>query len=170
MNLLRRQPPRQARGRDGGERIPTDRVELGIVDCWQLNTEPTAMTDYCETDAICLPPLLEAMLPGIAPTSQGLGQALLRGRYNAAVARMERTGVPIDTETLTAIRDGWERIKADLIRDVDADYGVFEHGVFKSGLFAKYLADRGIPWPKTETDSCNWIKTHFVIKQRFTPR
>lgn len=34
---------------------------------------------------------------------------------------------------------------------MDADYGVFEHGVFKSGLFAKYRADRGIAWPKTES-------------------
>jgi DNA polymerase I len=115
------------------------------------DSERQEILDYCETDVICLPPLLEAMLPGIAPTMQSLGQALLRGRYTAAVARMERTGVPIDTETLTAVRDGWERIKGDLIREVDADYGVFEHGVFKSGLFAKYLADRGIPWPKTET-------------------
>jgi DNA polymerase-1 len=115
------------------------------------DSERQEILDYCETDVICLPPLLEAMLPGIAPTMRGLGQALLRGRYTAAVARMERTGVPIDGETLTAIRDGWERIKGDLIREVDADYGVFEHGVFKSGLFAKYLADRGIPWPKTET-------------------
>jgi DNA polymerase-1 len=56
-----------------------------------------------------------------------------------------------DTETLTAIRDGWGRIKGDLIRQVDTDYGVYEDGSFKSGLFAKYLADHGIPWPKTET-------------------
>jgi DNA polymerase I len=115
------------------------------------DSERREILDYCETDVVCLPALLEAMLPGIAPTPQMLGQALLRGRYMTAVARMERIGVPIDVETLTAIRDGWESIKADLIREVDADYGVFEHGVFKSGLFAKYLADRGIPWPKTET-------------------
>ena len=107
--------------------------------------------DYCETDVICLPALLEAMLPQIAPTAQALGQALLRGRYMAAVARMERTGVPVDAETLTAIRDGWGAIKGDLIREVDADYGVYENGSFKAGLFAKYLADRGIPWPKTES-------------------
>jgi DNA polymerase family A len=107
--------------------------------------------DYCETDVVCLPALLEAMLPSIAPTPQALGQALLRGRYTAAVARMERTGVPIDIETLTTIRNGWERIKSDLIREVDADYGVYENGSFKAGLFAKYLTDRGIPWPKTET-------------------
>lgn len=42
---------------------------------------------------VCLPPLLESMVQGIAPTPQALGQALLRGRYTAAVARIERTGV-----------------------------------------------------------------------------
>jgi DNA polymerase I len=115
------------------------------------DAERREILDYCETDVVCLPALLEAMLPAIAPSPQVLGQALLRGRYMAAVACMEQTGVPIDTETLTAVRDGWERIKGDLIQEVDADYGVFENGVFKSGLFAKYLADRGIPWPKTET-------------------
>jgi DNA polymerase-1 len=115
------------------------------------DSERREILDYCETDVICLPPLLGAMLPGIAPTPQALGQALLRGRYTAAVARMERTGVPIDVETLTAVRDDWESIKDDLIREVDAAYGVFEQGSFKSGLFAKYLADHSIPWPKTET-------------------
>jgi hypothetical protein len=45
-------------------------------------------------------------MPQIAPTAQALGQALLRGRYMAAVARMERTECPVDAETLTAIRDG----------------------------------------------------------------
>ena len=116
-----------------------------------VDSERREILEYCESDVICLPALLEAMLPGIAPTSRALGQALLRGRYTAAVARMERTGVPIDAEALTAIRGGWGSIKGDLIREVDVAYGVFEHGVFKSGLFAKYLADRGIPWPKTET-------------------
>jgi hypothetical protein len=28
---------------------------------------------------------------------------------------------------------------------------VIRDGSFKAGLFAKYLADRGIPWPKTES-------------------
>jgi hypothetical protein len=115
------------------------------------DSERQEILDYCETDVICLPALLEAMLPRIAPTSQALGQALLRGRYTSAVARMERTGVPIDVETLAAIRSGWGGIKSDLIKEVDADYGVFEGGVFKCGLFAKYLADRGVGWPKTET-------------------
>lgn len=115
------------------------------------DSERREILDYCASDVVCLPPLLEAMLPGITATPQGLGQALLRGRSTAAVARMERVGVPIDTKTLTALRTHWSDIKLGLIQEVDRAYGVYEGGTFKAGLFAKYLADRGISWPRTET-------------------
>jgi DNA polymerase I len=96
--------------------------------------------------------LLERMLPHITTTEEGLGQALLRGRYMASVARMEQNGTPIDVVTLAAIRGGWNNIKSGLIRAVDADYGVYDdRGAFKQGLFAAYLADHLIPWPVTET-------------------
>ena len=52
-----------------------------------------------------------AILPSIMATPEGTRQALLRGRYTAAVARMERSGIPIDTDTLVAIQDGWAGIK-----------------------------------------------------------
>ena len=91
------------------------------------------------------------MLPGILARPNGLGQALLRGRYMAAVARMERTGVPIDVEMLQRLRTNWGDIKLDLIEAIDKDYGVYEGTTFKSGLFAGYLADNGIDWPRTET-------------------
>jgi DNA polymerase I len=58
-------------------------------------TEQAAILDYCETDVSALARLLPAMLPNI-----DLPRALLRGRYMATSARMERTGVPIDTATL----------------------------------------------------------------------
>jgi DNA polymerase-1 len=107
--------------------------------------------DYCATDVDCLAPLLERLLPGIRRTDQGLGQALLRGRYTAAVARMEHTGIPIDVPTLEMLRAGWGDIKRDLIADVDKDYGVFEGTTFKSGLFAAWLDGEGIAWPRTPT-------------------
>ena len=55
------------------------------------------------------------MLPGILgrvpdPT-MALGQALLRGRYMAAAARMEWAGVPIDVPMLARLRAGWDGIK-----------------------------------------------------------
>ena len=95
--------------------------------------------------------LLERMLPGILARPNGLGQALLRGRYMAAVARMERTGVPIDFEMLQRLRMNWGRIKIDLIEAIDKDYGVYEGTTFKAGLFAGYLADNRIDWPRTAT-------------------
>src|SRR5262249_2091525 len=94
---------------------------------------------------------LERMLPTITATPQGLGQALLRGRYVAAVARMENTGVPIDTDMLSELRARWDSIKRDLIGAIDKDFGVFEGTVFKDGLFAAYLVDNKIDWPRTET-------------------
>jgi DNA polymerase-1 len=98
-----------------------------------------------------LPPLLAAMLPGIMITREGLGQALLRGRYTAAVAHMEHNGIPIDVDTLAAIQGGWDDIKMQLIEEVDAQYGVYDGGHFRDGLLAKYLLDQKIPWPRTDT-------------------
>jgi DNA polymerase-1 len=113
--------------------------------------ERQALLDYCQTDVDPLGPLLERMLPAILTRPAGLGQALLRGRYTAAVARMEQAGVPIDTELLEVLRDRWEAIKLDLIADVDQGYGVFDGATFKADRFEAWLATAGIPWPRTDT-------------------
>ena len=120
------------------------------ADPWTA-AERARILDYCQTDVDPMGALLERMLPGIQARPNGLGQALLRGRYMAAVARMERTGVPIDVEMLQRLRTNWGQIKSDLIEAIDKDYGVYEGTTFKSGLFAGYLADNGIDWPRTET-------------------
>ncbi len=114
-------------------------------------SERGAIVDYCATDVDCLGPLLERMLPGIRRTKQGLGQALLRGRYIAAVARMEHTGIPIDVPMLNMLRRHWDDIKLGLIADIDKDYGVYEGTTFKAGLFASWLDAEGIAWPRTST-------------------
>jgi hypothetical protein len=107
--------------------------------------------DYCQTDVDPIGALLERMLPAILARPNGLGQALLRGRYMAAVARIERAGVPIDTATLERLRARWRELKLDLVAAIDKDYGVFEGASFKDGLFAGYLADNRIDWPRTAT-------------------
>ena len=59
------------------------------------------------------PPCCRRMLPGILGRQRdariALGQALLRGRYMAAAARIEWAGVPIDTAMLPAPPDGLGR-------------------------------------------------------------
>jgi hypothetical protein len=82
--------------------------------------EKTALLNYCRTDVDALDRLLPVMLPHV-----DLPRALFRGRYMAAVARMEWAGVPLDSEAFAALRDGWDRIKKGLVRAVDKDYGVY---------------------------------------------
>jgi DNA polymerase I len=100
------------------------------------DAERTAILDYCETDVKALARLLPTMLPKI-----DLPRALLRGRYMAAVARMERNGVPIDTRTLEHLKRHWQDIQDQLIGAIDKDYGVYEGRTFKSDRFGIGLAE-----------------------------
>jgi hypothetical protein len=113
--------------------------------------ERRRVLDYCQSDVDPLGPLLERMLPRIRSRPHGLGQALLRGRYTAAVARMEHVGVPVDVDRLALIRQHWQGIKRELVAAVDKDYGVYEGTTFKAGLFAAWLAGKRIDWPRTTT-------------------
>jgi hypothetical protein len=112
---------------------------------WSV-TEKIALLDYCESDVAALARLLPVMLPYI-----DLPRALLRGRYMAAVARMERHGVPLDTATLERLRRHWSDIQDQLIAEIDSDYGVYDGRTFKSDRFAAYLVRQGIPWPRHES-------------------
>ena len=74
-----------------------------------------------------------------------------RGRFMGAVARMEWAGVPIDTETLSRLRSGWESIQDRLIQSVDSRFGVFDGRTFEAARWAGWLARSGIPWPRFES-------------------
>ena len=70
----------------------------------------------------------------------------------SAAARIEWTGIPIDTEQLGRLRENWEGIQARLIQKIDRDYGVFEGSTFKQNRFEDWLKREGIPWPRLPTD------------------
>ena len=63
-------------------------------------SERGAILDYCATDIAALEKLLPVMAPRL-----DLPRALLRGRYMAAAAAMEWSGVPIDVPTLELFRE-----------------------------------------------------------------
>jgi len=105
-------------------------------------SERLALLDYCQTDVDALLRLLGVMAPNI-----DLPRALLRGRYMAAAARIESTGVPLDIETLSLLRDSWETIQDALIADVDREFGVYEGRTFKVDRWAAYLSSKAIAWP-----------------------
>jgi hypothetical protein len=94
--------------------------------------ERRALLDYCQTDVDALARLFPVMVPRIVPPPldaagqrKALGQALLRGRYMAAAARIEWDGVPLDTDALDKLRAQWGRIKGRLVAAVNAAYGVY---------------------------------------------
>jgi hypothetical protein len=99
--------------------------------------------DYCESDVDGLDRLLSAMLRDI-----DVPRALYRGRYTASVASMERVGIPIDVELLTRLRSRWGQIEQELITRVDAQYRVYEGTAFRRNRFERWLAARGILWPR----------------------
>ena len=125
---------------------------------------------YCQSDVDCLGPLLERMLPGIRSRPKGLGQALLRGRYAAAVARMEHVGVPIEVPLLERLRPNWNAIKLGLITEVDREFGIYEGATFKTARFAAWLKREGIPWPQTESGTLALDQDTFHEMGRADPR
>ena len=104
--------------------------------------EGEQLLDYCQSDVDATSALFGKMVGLI-----DLPRALIRGRYMAALASVERKGIPIDTKTLGRLRQYWGTIKADLINAVDSDFGVYENGTFKTNLWFRYCNRNGMAWP-----------------------
>jgi hypothetical protein len=107
------------------------------------DSEQQAILEYCSSDVCALARLLPVMAPNL-----DVPRALLRGRYMAAVARMEHIGVPLNGELLEQLRGGWEHIQDELIREIDSQYGVFDGRSFRSERFARWLVEHNIAWPQ----------------------
>jgi hypothetical protein len=130
---------------DGAEKKSMQ--ELAIRGGPWTSAEREALLAYCESDVLALANLLPVMLPAI-----DLPRAVAcRGRYMAAVARMESVGVPIDVPTLRRLGAGWEFIQDRLVAEVDSRFGVFDGRTFKAERWAGWLARRGLPWPRLES-------------------
>ena len=123
--------------------------------------EQCEILGYCMSDVVAL----AALLPVMAPTLE-LPFALLRGRYGAAVARMERAGIPIDAPLYRQVVDHWEGLKLDLIADVDAAFGVYDGPHFRTAAFAAWLQARDVrDWPLTEVSGALALDDDTFLEQ-----
>jgi DNA polymerase-1 len=127
---------------DAGEKDAMRHLILERSD-WS-SSEREMILEYCASDVVALVALLPRMARNI-----DWPRAELRGRYMAAVARIERYGVPIDAETLAKLTASWGPLTRNLIKEVDAHYGVFEEGSFRARKFDDYLFRAGIDWPRS---------------------
>jgi len=114
------------------------------------SSDRAGILDYCASDVVALEHLLPVLAGRLQSRQHWTQHALLRGRYMRAVAAMEHCGVPIDAAVLEQLVLHWDEIKAALIRDICADYPIFSGTTLKLNLFERWLAQQGIPWPRTE--------------------
>src|SRR6516225_2821279 len=121
--------------------------QLALRGGYYTAEEKAALLDYCQSDVEAL----SRLLPKILPRIEYLPRSVHRGRYMAAVARMEHEGVPVDMELLVKLRNNWEAIQDKLIAEVDKEYGVFDGRTFKIDSLEAYLAKNQIPWPRLES-------------------
>jgi hypothetical protein len=110
------------------------------------DAERRALLDYCEADVNALVSLLTRLLPHI-----DLPRAILRGRFVQAVACVEHNGNPVDSQKLALLDEHWEWMRLEMIRVVDADFGIFEGTHFRVARFARWLRRQGIPWPRRKS-------------------
>jgi hypothetical protein len=88
----------------------------------------------------------------------------------AAVAAMERTGIPMDAGLHGRLAAAWESIKRGLIEEVDRGFGVYEDGTFKQARFGRYLLSHGIPWPRLPSGVLALDETTFDEQARVHPQ
>ena len=105
-------------------------------------SEQEELVEYCQRDVDAVSRLLPKLLPSI-----DVPLALLRGRYMVAAAHMEAVGIPLDVGSHRIVVRHWDTIKNALIDRIDADYNVYQAGVFKRDRFVAYLKATGISWP-----------------------
>jgi len=78
-----------------------------------------------------------------------------------ATAQIERRGIPVDTAIYRPLKQNWDAIIHQLIKDADV-YGVYdENDEFKEQRFSDLVSEWGIPWPRLETGRVELKKTTF---------
>jgi DNA polymerase family A len=80
-----------------------------------------AHVQYCEEDTRAL----ARLVPHIVPTIRSLPHAMLRADFQWASALHEQRGIPIDLPKFERIRDRWDGIQLDLVREHDR-FGIYE--------------------------------------------
>jgi len=106
---------------------------------------------YCGEDVATTSTLFGRLAgTGWFETPARFGQALLRGKYVSSLTDVERRGIPIDCEMLSAFRDNWGTVRKALIGEFDQNFGVYDGETFKGARFAEYVRRRGMSWPQTK--------------------
>ena len=125
---------------------------------------------YCRSDVIATAELFKRMLPQLTRDASTWNGVLLRGRYTNALSRMERQGIPIDTDSLGLAMDHWDEVKLGLVTEMGGQYGVYRDTSFVAALFEQYLHNNGIPWPRLDSGALALDDATFRMQARAYPQ
>jgi hypothetical protein len=131
--------------------------------------------DYCYTDVRPLPKLAERLLYAdccgepLRSNPAGLAQAIHRGRFSLAAARMEHTAIAVDTKLLDPVTAAWDSIRATVIEEMD-EFGVYPDGHFNNAKFLERMDAFEIPWPRVDSGLPKTDKDTFKDMVRRHPR
>lgn len=131
---------------------------------WKIE-ETAQLLDYCETDVVALEKLLEKMAPYLSTTF-----SVLRGDYIKCVGRIEKNGIPLDSEKLFLLIGEWHNLKERLIRRIDSDFNIFEGQVFKRDRWKKWLELNNISWPTHPSGALQLDENTFADMARIHPK
>ena len=149
----------------GLPKVDKETVELAIRGGPYIAEEKVSFFNYCGRDVDALGALLDPVFQEAGLEDfRRLGQALMRGRYTVAAAQMEANGIPVDVRAFNPTSEFMPKILLRMIEAVDANFGVYEDGTFKSNCFAAYLIRRGIAWPKLASGALALDDTTFNRK------
>jgi DNA polymerase I len=148
-------------GIDGMDYVEKEEMRALIMNQTSYTSEERdRILEYCDKDVLAIIELLPFMLPEIpglidsiknGSQKQGWVQALFRGRYQIAITRIDREGVPIDVEMYDRLMAVRPQIRQRLINETNAKYDVYTGDVFTLAKFTAYLNRQGIWWPQTRT-------------------
>lgn len=100
---------------------------------------------YCQSDVELTAELFKKLAPNIC-----IEQALMRGDYMKAVAKMEKNGIPMDTVMLDKLRNNKDTVRNKII-DMVREENIYSGQTFKMNKFQWWLEEKEIRWPELPT-------------------
>jgi hypothetical protein len=156
-----------------------DAIAMSVKDFWRdriiqgppfSNSERAGILDYCAEDV----DMLTRLVPHLIPTIRSLPHALGRAKFVAATAKQERRGIPVNLPHLTNVRNRWQDIRTDLVREMDSEYGCYgidSDGIahFRDHLFADCIIRLGIAWPRLPSGALDTKQKTFSYMAKMHP-
>ena len=126
--------------------------------------EKTGLLDYCKADVDGTAALYERMLPFLDGP-----RTLLRGRYSASAACIQRNGIPVDGLEIDRIEQKRDSIRLELIRDIDGQFDCYKAGKFQEAKFHAFVKSRSMHWPRLNSGRLRLDKGTFSDMAKWHP-